>query len=85
MMPAMRRLWFVAALLVGVAGCSRPSTEDCRKAVLNLQKVHGLDSNAQAPDPEPAVRKCRATGSPAMVACLIAAKTAAEADACQKK
>ncbi len=85
MMPAMRRLWFVAALLLAAAGCSRPSTEDCRKAVLNLQRLHGLENNAQAPDPESAVRKCRATGSRETVACLIAAKTAAEGDACQKK
>jgi hypothetical protein len=80
------RLAFVLSLaLGGLAACSRPSLEDCRKAVLNLQRLRGLDTHPQAPDPEAWVRKCRATGNPENVRCLVAARTEAEADACQKK
>lgn len=95
-MPDIHRMQLRALFFIGLtglaglaglsaAGCSKPSEDDCRKAVLNLQKLRGLDLSAQAPDPERAVRNCRATGSTEMVKCLIAAKTAAEADACQKK
>ena len=80
MMRAMR-LFLVAALALA-AGCSRPSEEDCRKAVMNLQRLRGLDTNPQAPDPEVAVRRCRTSGDSKSVRCLIAAKTAAEADQC---
>jgi hypothetical protein len=85
-MPRMR----VCALLLlvsglGSLGCSKPSEEDCRRAVLNLQRIRGLETNPQAPDPEAAVRKCRSTGDTDTVKCIIAAKTTAEADACQKK
>jgi hypothetical protein len=80
-----RSALFALALvsLGGLAGCGKASVEDCRKAVMNLQKLRGLDTSPQAPDPEAAVRKCRATANPRTVACLIAAKSAAEADACE--
>jgi len=67
--------------LLRLAG-NRPSEEDCRKAAMNLQKLRGLDTNPQAPDPEVAVRRCRTSGDSKSVRCLIAAKTAAEADQC---
>jgi hypothetical protein len=74
-----------ALLLVAVAACSKPSVEDCRKAVLNLQRLRGLDDSPQAPEPEATVRRCRSTASTETVKCLIAAKTVAEADACAPK
>ena len=79
------RLCALAFLWIGLAGCSKPSEDDCRRAVLNLHKLRGLETNPQAPDPEAAVRKCRSTGDTDTVKCLIAATTAAQADACQKK
>ena len=71
-------------LLLGLflGACNKPSPDDCRKAVLNLQKVRGQDAE-HAPDVERAVRKCQATGSKKTVECLIQAKTAADADACE--
>jgi hypothetical protein len=80
MMRAMRLLLSVA-LGLALAGCSRPTEEDCRKAVLNLQKLRGMDPK-QGPDPEVAVRRCRASGDSKSVKCLMAARTAAEADQC---
>ena len=82
---SMRSVLFALSLLClgGFAACSKPSAEDCRKAVINLQKLRGLDTSPQAPDPEAAVRKCRSTANPKTVACLIRATSAAEADACE--
>jgi hypothetical protein len=85
-MRIMKRLVLFLALVVGAAGstaCSKPSAEDCRKAVLNLQRIRGLDTSAHAPDVEQFVRKCRATGSPESVHCIVNAKTEAEVSHCE--
>lgn len=83
-MRRLRVLW-LAVLLLPAAACSKPTDEDCRKAVLNLQKLRGQEGKTQPPDVEAFVRRCRSTGSTDSVRCLIDAKTPAEADACQKK
>ncbi len=81
-MHGMKRLVLIVALgLVGA--CSKPSAEDCRKAVLNLQRIRGLDTSAHAPDPEAFTRKCRATGDPKIVRCIIDAKTEGEVARCE--
>ena len=80
----MRAMRLLLLAVLALAGCSRPTEDDCRKAVLNLQKLRGLDLKQGAPDPEVAVRRCRTSGDTKSVQCLIAAKTAAEADACGK-
>jgi len=84
----MRRLPFallVAATCAAISACGRPTEDDCRKAVLNVQKIRLGDGSSNAPDPEPAVRKCTSTGSRDQVACLIAAKSTADVDACAAK
>lgn len=80
----MKRLAASLVLLAAVA-CSKPSPEDCRKAVLNMQRIRELDKDTQNSDPEVWVRKCRATGSPDTVRCLIAAKTEDELTRCEKR
>ena len=80
----MRAMRLLLLAVLALAGCSRPTEEECRKAVMNLQKLRGLDSKQQAPDPEVAVRRCRTAGDTKSVRCLIAARTSAEADACGK-
>jgi hypothetical protein len=81
---------FLTAIVVvgglgGLVACTRPSEEDCRRALLNVQKIRGLADSANAPDPEPAVRKCRSTASTEQVACLTAARTDKDVAACQQK
>lgn len=83
-MTTMRFMLMIGFVLAAV-GCSKPSEEDCRKAVLNMQKIRKLDTSDHAPDPEAAVRQCRSTANPDDVKCLIAAKTEAELDACHRK
>lgn len=78
--------WLAVALVVPMlSSCSKPSEDDCRKAIVNLQKIRGQDQKPQEPDLEAFVRRCRSTGNVGSVKCLINAKTAAEADACQAK
>jgi len=72
-------------LLLLLAACGKPSEEDCRRALLNVQKIRGLSDSPNAPDPEPAVRKCRSTASKTQVDCLIAARSQQDIDACQGK
>ncbi len=82
----MRRMrWRFALPVLLVFACSRPSEEECRRALLNVQKIRGLADSPNAPDPEPAVRKCRATASKDQVECLTAAKTDKDVAACQQK
>jgi hypothetical protein len=66
-------------------GCGKPSDDDCRKAILNMQHIRDLDKDSQGQDAERWVRKCRATGNTEVVRCLIAAKTADDLGACEKK
>ncbi len=81
----MTRMRIVVALFVlAVAGCSKPSVEDCRKAIVNMQRIRGLEDSAHAPDPESHVRRCRSTGNPDAVKCIIAAKTPEELERCEK-
>jgi hypothetical protein len=79
----MSRSFLILSFLVGVAACSKPSPEDCRKAILNLQRIRGLDNSTNPPDPEAFTRKCRATGDPAVVRCLIEAKNEADVARCE--
>ncbi len=72
-------------LLFAAVGCSKPSIEDCRKAVLNMQHIRELDKDPQAPDVEVWVRKCRSTGNTDTVRCIIDAKTAVQLAACEKR
>jgi hypothetical protein len=74
-----------ALLLLLLAACGRPSEEDCRRALLNVQKIRGLADSPNAPDPEPSVRKCRSTATRSQVNCLIAARTEQDVAACQGK
>ena len=82
----MRSLFPALVMAVGLAlgGCDRPNEDECTKAVENLQRLRGLEHDVSAPDPKAAVRKCRANGHKKSTACLAAAKTLAEADACLK-
>jgi hypothetical protein len=78
----MRSLFLVLA--VGLVGCDRPNEAECTKAVENLQRLRGLEHDTTAPDPQAAIRKCRANGHKKSTACLAEAKTIDEANACTK-
>ncbi|MEO8701028.1 MAG: hypothetical protein ABI867_13350 [Kofleriaceae bacterium] len=70
----------ISRILVGVvtagllaAACTKPSEEDCKQAVENMQKL--LDTETLTHDITSQVRRCRSGSTKKAVACAIAAKT----------
>jgi len=69
----------IVALVAGTA-CSKPSEDDCRKALSNMQSLLGTDHLTA--DVQGEVRRCRGGSSKKAVECAIAAKTLDELKAC---
>lgn len=78
-----RALPLAFLLLAAVPACNRPTEENCRKAIQNIDKVTGR--TPEPVDVAAAVRTCRAEASEEAVACWIAAKSPADVEACEKK
>jgi len=66
--------------LVAGTGCSKPSEDDCRKALSNMQSLLGTEYLTS--DVQGEVRRCRGGSSKKAVECAIAAKTLDELKAC---
>jgi hypothetical protein len=77
----MKRFAIVVVLssLFAVA-CNKPAEEDCKKAIENMRKLMGTDTNPT--DIMPSVRRCRGGSSKDAVACASNAKSLAELEAC---
>jgi hypothetical protein len=82
-MPRMRTLLVMVLLSLGCA--NKPSEEECKKAISNIQKVLGLEGTAIEADTIAAIRKCRGQSTRQAALCMAAAKTSEEIDACEKK
>ncbi len=67
-------LGLIAALVLGTA-CSKPSEEDCRTALANIQSILGTEHVSKTEDMQGEVRRCRGGSSRKAVDCAIAAKT----------
>lgn len=79
----MKRLLFVLALVAGAAACNKPTVEDCRQAIQNMQKLLGTDATAKISDTEGEVRRCKGGSSKQAVACAIKATTLDDLRACK--
>jgi hypothetical protein len=80
------RIRFLSLLVLvsaALAGCNKPTEDECQKAVDNINKLYGLGSDKA--DTAPAVRKCRASAKRSDVLCKIAATTSEQLDACDGK
>jgi hypothetical protein len=77
------RFLLVLAMVVGVAACNKPTIEDCRLAITNMQKLLGTDVAAKNADNEGEVRRCKGGSSREAVACAIKATTLADLKACK--
>ena len=82
-MARMRTLLVVVLLSLGCG--NKPSEEECKKAIANIQKVLGVAESAVEADTVAAVRKCRGQSTKAAANCMAGAKTIEEIDACEKK
>lgn len=78
------RLGMIAALCAALAsvGCNKPSDDDCKKAIANMQSLLGTEFIAKNSDMQGEVRRCRGGSSRKAVECAIAAKSLDELKAC---
>jgi len=76
----MKRLFAFAILL---AACSKPSADDCRKALTNMQHLLGTENlSKSAGDQEGEVRRCKGGSSKEAVQCAINAQSLEDLKKC---
>jgi hypothetical protein len=72
----------VVAALGGLGACNKPSADDCRQAIRNMQVQLGTDTAARNSDIEAEVRLCKGGSTKESVACAIKASSVQELKAC---
>ena len=75
----MRRLLLAALLLVA---CDKPSKDDCRRALLNMQHLMGTENLLQQGGLDGEVRRCQGGSTTKAVQCAIAATSMDELKRC---
>jgi len=82
----MKRFLLVAAVVAGslvVGACEKPSTDDCRAAISNMERLLGTDTtNLRTAENESEVRRCKGGSTREAVACAKNATTLAQLKAC---
>ena len=79
-MTRIRLIAIIAAL--GSAACDKPTSEDCEKALRNMQRLLNTDNLGTTASLQGEIRRCRGGSSKAAVACAIKANTLEELKAC---
>ena len=82
----MKRFLLVVVAIIGAGGasaCNKPSADECRQAISNMQRLMHTDSTARSSDVEGEVRRCKGGSSKEAVACAINAQTREDLDACK--
>ncbi|HVK87889.1 MAG TPA: hypothetical protein VM513_27405 [Kofleriaceae bacterium] len=77
-----RKLLAVVLVVVGLGACDKPSEEDCRKAISNMQTLLGTDKLLAVEDLQGAVRRCKGSSSKKSVQCAIEATSVEALDKC---
>lgn len=67
---------------LGAGACNKPTPDDCRKAITNMERLLGTEAAARNTDNEGDVRRCRGGSTKEAVACAIKAGTPEELKAC---
>ena len=71
-------------LALGTGACDKPSSDDCEKALRNMQQILGTDTfNKDPASLQSEVRRCRGASSKEAVACAIKALTRADLNNCE--
>jgi hypothetical protein len=79
----MKRLLFVVVTAAGLAACNKPSEDDCRQAITNMQRLLGTDTTTMGPEANQGeIRRCKGGSTREAVACAIKATSRAELEAC---
>jgi microsomal dipeptidase-like Zn-dependent dipeptidase len=80
----MKRFLFALAVVAaaGGGGCNKPSPDDCRQAISNMEKLLGTDSVTHGTDNDGEIRRCRGGSSKEAVDCAIKATSVDQLRAC---
>ena len=82
----MKRFLLVVVTVAGLAGvgaCNKPTAEECRAAILNMEKLlHTNIEVGRTSESEGEVRRCKGGSTQKAVTCAIRATTLAELKAC---
>jgi hypothetical protein len=78
----MKRLVLAVAVLAGLAACDKPSKDDCRKALLNMQHLMGTENIDNDKGIEGEVRRCQGGSRKEAVLCAQNATTREELMRC---
>jgi hypothetical protein len=73
---------FVIALGLLIAACNKPSADDCKSALLNMQHLLGTDQNQDETRLEAAIRGCKSASTKESVQCAINAKSVDQLQQC---
>jgi hypothetical protein len=79
----MKRIVLAVAVLAGLEACDKPSKEDCRKALLNMQHLMGTENVTANVGIEGDVRRCEGGSRKEAVLCAQKATTRDELMRCE--
>jgi hypothetical protein len=77
-----RHLLALVTALAALGACNKPSQDDCRKALANMQRLMGTDQLLKAGDLDGEVRRCRGGSKRESVECAVKATTLDQLRAC---
>lgn len=78
----MTRLASIVLAVLALAACDKPTPEDCRKALLNMQHLLGTENLNTDANLQGEIRRCRGGSKRKAVECAIKATTLDELRAC---
>jgi len=83
----MKRFLLIVTMIAGtgaIGACDKPTADDCREAIVNMEKLLGTDTltTTRTGENESEVRRCKGGSTREAVACAKAATTLAQLKAC---
>lgn len=80
----MKRFLLAVAVMapLGTGACNKPTAEDCKQAILNMERLLGTEAAARNVDNDGEIRRCRGGSRKEAVACAIKATSIDELKAC---
>ena len=79
----MTRLSLLFAVVLATGCATKPSSDDCRKAIENMQRLLGTDNMRDDGRIEGEVRRCKGGSTKKAVACAMKAQTLDDLRACE--
>ena len=79
----MKRFLLVVVAIISAGACDKPTADECRQAITNMQKWLGTATATANNDIEGDVRRCKGGSSKKAVACAIKANSLDELKACE--